>query len=85
MAETELDGRATLLEFITIHTRIAPGLRPPVVIGEAEIAPGLIEEVELGVPEEALTRGMTLQAVPREIELDDGPALAIRFVPAEDA
>ena len=85
MAETELDGRATLLEFITIHTRIAPGVRPPVVIGEAEIAPGLIEEVELGVPEEALTRGMTLQAVPREIELDDGPALAIRFVPAEDA
>ena len=37
------------------------------------------------MPEEALTRGMTLQAVPREIELDDGPALAIRFVPSEDA
>ncbi|MBR29054.1 Uncharacterized OB-fold protein, contains Zn-ribbon domain [Albimonas donghaensis] len=84
VAEELLSGRARLLEFITIHTRIAPGLRPPVVVGEAEIAPGLIEEIELGAPEDRLARDMEVQAVPVLIERDDVESLAIRFVPAAD-
>jgi uncharacterized protein len=81
--EEETDGRATLLEFITIHTRISPDLSPPVVVGEAELAPGIIEEIELGVPEDRLALGMTVQAVAQEVERESGPALAIRFVPVE--
>ncbi|MEC9435544.1 MAG: zinc ribbon domain-containing protein [Pseudomonadota bacterium] len=84
VAEERLSGRARLLEFITIHTRVAPGLRPPLVVGEAEIAPGIIEEIELGVPEDRLALGMEVQAVPARIERDDVESLAIRFVPVAD-
>lgn len=84
IAEERLSGRARLLEFVTIHTRIAPGLRPPVVVGEAEIAPGLYEEIEIGVPEDRLTLNMELQAIPVAIERDDVSSLAIRFVPVAD-
>lgn len=84
LSEEALPGRAKLLEFITIHTRIAPGLKPPVVVGEAEIAPGLVQEIELGVPEDRLSLGMEVQAVPVEIEKDGAHLAAIRFVPAED-
>ena len=83
VAEEALSGRATLLEFITIHTRVAPGLKPPVVVGEAEIAPGIVEEIQLGVEEDRLSLGMEVQAVPVEIETEAGPRLAVRFVPAE--
>ncbi len=83
VAEEELSGRARLLEFITIHTPVAPGLKPPVVVGEAEIAPGIVEEIELGVQEDRLTLGMEVQAVPVEIGKDGARVAAIRFVPAE--
>lgn len=84
ITEERLSGRARLMEFITVRTRIAPGLRPPLVVGEAEIAPGIFEEIEIGVPEDRLALGMALQAVPVVIERDDVETLAIRFVPVSD-
>lgn len=81
--EESLSGAATLLEFITIHGQVAPGIAPPIVVGEAELAPGLVEEVVLGVPEEELALGMRLQAVPVEIRRGDDTLIACRFVPKE--
>ena len=83
-AEEELSGRATLLSFITLHTKLAPGLEPPVVVGEAEIAPGLIEDVVLGVDEQSLAEGMTIQAVPHAVEVKGKSVVTCRFVPVEE-
>lgn len=43
-----------LRNFVTVHAELVPGLRPPYVIGEVEIAPGLFEEVMLTVEDEAV-------------------------------
>lgn len=81
--EEELSGEATLLEFITIHGTVVPGVNPPIVVGEAEIAPGIVEEIELGVHEDQLRLGMMIQAVPVEIDRSDETVIACRFVPKE--
>jgi hypothetical protein len=81
--EEELSGEATLLEFITIHGEVAPGVNPPIVVGEAEIAPGIVEEIELGVPEDRLQLGMTVQAAPVEIARGEETVIACRFMPRE--
>lgn len=80
-AEEALSGEARLLEFITIHGQVTPGMTPPIVVGEAEIAPGVIEEIELAVPEDALALGMIVQAVPIPIQRGEETVLACRFKP----
>jgi uncharacterized protein len=82
-AEEELSGRATLLSFITIHAKLAPGIEPPIVVGEAELAPGLIEEVMLGVDERLLAAGMSIEAVAQEVEVKGKSVVTCRFVPVE--
>lgn len=53
-----------LRNFITIHGDVAPGLTPPVVVGEVELAPGVIEEVLIAVADESqLTLGMPMEAI----------------------
>lgn len=84
VAEERLDGRATLLSFATIHTKLAPTLSPPLTVGEAEIAPGIIEEVEL-TGGEGLTVGMVIEAVAHEVERGGEPVIAIRFAPVAGA
>ena len=60
---------ARLINFITLHAEIAPGLPVPCVIGELQIAPGVVEEALIDVPDESqLVLGMTMQAVPRKAE-----------------
>jgi hypothetical protein len=50
-----------LLNFITEHAPLAPGLAVPAVIGEVALAPGLVEEARIDVADEgALTPGMPL-------------------------
>ena len=50
-----------LLNFVTVHAPLAPGLKVPAVIGEVALAPGLVEEVRIDVADEsALTLGMAL-------------------------
>lgn len=64
-----LSQPAKLINFVTLHAEIAPGLPVPCVIGELEIAPGVIEEALIDVADESqLALGMTMQAVPRNTE-----------------
>ncbi len=53
-----------LRNFITIHGDVAPGLTPPVVVGEVEIAPGVIEEALIAIDDEAkLKLDMPMEAI----------------------
>jgi uncharacterized OB-fold protein len=53
-----------LLNFVTVHSPLAPGLKVPAVIGEVMLAPGLVEEARIDVADEsALTLGMALAPV----------------------
>ncbi|MGR3452640.1 Zn-ribbon domain-containing OB-fold protein [Pseudooceanicola sp.] len=74
-------GRATLLTFITLHAKLAPGAVPPCVVGEAEIAPGTIEEIMLSGTEEAYRDGMTVVARAEAVERGGETVLACRFAP----
>ena len=53
-----------LLNFVTVHSPLAPGLKVPAVIGEVALAPGLVEEALIDVADEsALALGMALMPV----------------------
>jgi hypothetical protein len=66
---------------VTLHAELAPGLPVPCIIGEVELAPGVVEEALIDVPSEAgLTLGCALRAVH-----DPSAALPWRFVPVEAA
>lgn len=53
-----------LRNFITLHGELAPGLTPPVVVGEVELAPGVIEEALIAVADESqLTLDMPMEAI----------------------
>ena len=65
-----------LRNFITIHGDVAPGLTPPFVVGEVELAPAVIEEALLAVNDESLLRlGMPLELLITE--------QGVRFRPQE--
>jgi len=50
-----------LLNYVTVHAPLAPGLQVPAVIGEVELAPGLVEEARIDVDsEDTLSLGMAL-------------------------
>ena len=78
-------GRATLLSFVTLHARLTPSLEVPCVVGEAEIAPGLIEEIMLSGAAEQYQDGMKITARAEPVERDGETVLACRFAPAEEA
>ncbi|WP_121062386.1 zinc ribbon domain-containing protein [Chachezhania antarctica] len=78
------DGRATLLTFITLHAKLAPGITPPCVVAEAEIAPGMIEEVMLSGSAAQYRDGMTIVARAEEVERNGETVLACRFAPEEE-
>ncbi len=76
----ELSGAGTLRNFVTLHRDVMEGFPPPAIIGEVEIAPGLVEEVHLLETDETLlARGATVRAVAIEVERDGGRRLACRF------
>lgn len=53
-----------LRNFITLHGDVVPGLTPPVVVGEVEIAPGVVEEALIAVDDEAqLKLDMPMEAI----------------------
>jgi uncharacterized OB-fold protein len=71
-----------LLNFVTIHAELAPGLPVPYVAGEVELAPGVVEEALIEAPDEqGLRPGMVVQ--PRRHGADE--AAGWRFVPVEGA
>lgn len=76
-------GQARLRRAVTVHQNLSPALAAPYVVGELELAPGIVEEAVLDVADEqGLVPGMALRAVAR----DAGEGrYACRFVPAGEA
>lgn len=71
-----------LLNFVTVHAELAPGLPVPCVIGEVLLAADLVEEALIEeVSEEGLQLGMALR--PRAVE--GGATVGWRFVPPGSA
>ena len=79
--EEPFPGVGELISFVTLHQMLVPGLAPPVVVGEVEIAHGIIEEVVMDVPADALRPGMQVGPVARQVETPEGPRLSIRYAP----
>jgi uncharacterized OB-fold protein len=53
-----------LRNYVTVHAPVVRGLQPPYIVGEVEIAPGVIEEAILAVTDESqLQIGMALTGV----------------------
>ncbi|MDF1855141.1 hypothetical protein [Pseudooceanicola sp.] len=85
MSEEVMPGRAQLLTFITIHQKLAPGIVPPCVVGEARLANGSIQEVMLHGAEDQYRDEMMLQAIPVETKRGEDVVIACRFAPAKEA
>lgn len=76
-------GALHLRNFVTLHAELVPGLPVPCVIGEVELAPGVVEEALIDVADEAALRlDMPLEAV---AAADEGAAARWRFRPADGA
>lgn len=74
-----LPGPAILRNAVTLHAELSPGLPVPCVVGEIELAPGLIEEALLDVADEsAVALGAVVE--PRHLG-EAGGASPWRFVP----
>jgi uncharacterized OB-fold protein len=62
--EVPMPQTPVLRNFITLHGDVVPGLTPPVVVGEVEIAPGVVEEALIAVDDEAqLKLDMPMEAI----------------------
>lgn len=78
-----LPGPAILRNAVTVHAELAPGLPVPCVVGEIELAPGVIEEALLQVASEAeLAPGAEVEPVHLG---GAGGASPWRFVPVRRA
>lgn len=76
----ELSGVGILKNFVTIHRDVMPGFPAPAIVGEVEIAPDLVEEVQLlETDESTLARGIAVRAVAVEIERDGRTVIGCRF------
>ena len=57
-------GGGTLLEYVTIHVPMVPGMQVPCIAGDIRLAQGIVEEGVIGVTDESsLQLGMELKAV----------------------
>jgi len=75
-----------LLNFVTVHAPLAPGLKVPAVIGEVALAPGLVEEARIDVADEStLELGMALTPVWQPGAEDTAGSWAFRPMQAEVA
>ena len=83
LAKVPMPQTPVLRNFITLHGDVVPGLTPPVVVGEVEIAPGVVEEALIAVDDESTLRiDMPMEAVGAD------PAdtqRGLRFQPKESA
>ncbi|MBB1633422.1 hypothetical protein [Cupriavidus sp. UME77] len=77
-----LPGGGELLEFVTLHVALVPGMAVPSIAGDVRIARGIIEEGVIAVPDEKVLKpGMALKAVAEIREV--GGIYGCRFVPAD--
>jgi uncharacterized OB-fold protein len=76
-------GGGELLEFVTLHVPLLPGMVAPSIAGDIRIAPGIVEEGVVAVPDDQLLKhGMALRAV-AEVRPEEG-VYACRFVPVNE-
>ena|SRR5690606_551550 len=81
---TRRPGVGTLHNALTVHQNLEPTLKAPYVVGEIEIADGIIEEGVLAVDaESAVAPGMTVRAVAAPHPTDAG-LFVCRFAPMND-
>jgi hypothetical protein len=74
-----------LRNFVTVHADIVPGLGAPCIIGDVELAPGIVEEAIIEAPNEArLSVGILLEAV-YQPGSNPGDSGSWRFIAAKDA
>lgn len=75
-------GGGTLLEYVTLHVPLLPGMSVPRIAGDIRLADDVIDEGVIDVPDESGLRvGMTLKAV--AVPLPEGDTFGCRFVPAD--
>lgn len=75
-------GGGTLLEFVTLHAPLAPGLPVPSIVGLVRIAEQVVEEGVIAVEaENELRVGMALRAQP----LASGESYGCVFAPESEA
>ncbi len=78
-----LPGPAILRNAVTVHAELAPGLPVPCVVGEIELAPGVIEEALLQVARET---DVAVGSVVVPVHLGEtGGASPWRFAPLQGA
>ncbi|MCT9118494.1 zinc ribbon domain-containing protein [Cupriavidus gilardii] len=76
-----LPGEGTLMEYVTLHVALAPGMPVPAIAGDIRIADGIVEQAVIGVADESgLRPGMALTAIAAFEE--DGLTYRCAFVPA---
>ena len=81
LAKVPMPQTPVLRNFITLHGDVVPGLTPPVVVGEVEIAPGVVEEALIAVDDESQ---LTLDMPMEPIGADPADTLrGLRFRPLE--
>ena len=76
LAAVPLPGTPVLKNFVTVHAALAPGLPVPCVVGEVELAPGLVEEALIDGDEDALVVDMPLVATRASDVGPDGESAA---------
>jgi uncharacterized OB-fold protein len=82
-AQVVRPGGGTLLEYVTLHVALVPGMPAPSIAGDIRIAEQVVEEGVIAVDDEsALHPGMALRAV--AMPLASGDSYGCHFVPAKE-
>ena len=76
-------GGGTLLEYVTLHVALVPGMQAPSIAGDIRIAEQVVEEGVIAVDDESrLQPGMALRAVAVPLAATD--TYGCQFVPAQE-
>ena len=76
-------GGGTLLEYVTLHVALVPGMQAPSIAGDIRIAEQVVEEGVIAVDDESrLQPGMALRAV--AVPSASADTYGCQFVPAQE-
>ncbi len=77
-----LSSGAILVNFVTVSAPIIKGIATPFVVGEVQLAPGVIEEAVIDVADESVLKlGMSLYPVK---QTDDAAGIVWKFSPHQN-
>lgn len=74
-------GGGALMECVTLHVALVPGMSAPSTVGDIRIAEGIVEEGVIDADEATLRPGVPLKAV--AVPTPDGATFTCRFVPVD--